>query len=396
MGHDARPAHGGCPGAVRLARKPLAMKISERRHVADRGRVRARLDAACPLRMGGTASVGGRGLSRGGGRGLTMHPGDSHRFITADGCFCLRAAGRGCQAPAASTGVRAALVAFVGGPAWTASVQSAEPLLAGFRSVPEAFVPAYRVTSSYVQRMNAAHAVNVNATAVYVNRDAPGALTAVPRKTFVGAKPVAAAAIAVPRQQAQAAQIVGSAAPVAPERASIAGPATTRAAAPPPTAATRQVVVRRTPPPTPLPFTAKRAELERRPATLLIEQPRCSSANSHRACRQAEPSCGLSCRRHRRLLAVRRNLYQQPTPPAAAPPAAKPAPAPAAAPSAPASQPAPQPPPSRAPAHEFTDGESQSATGRTSAVTSAGANTETAGSPARAFPESTCCGTPGA
>jgi len=172
-----------------------------------------------------------------------------------------------------------ALVAFAGGNGWRASVSIGEPV-AWFPLGPrEVFVPAYRVSSAYVRAVNTPHVnvtnININVTNVrYVNRDVPGAMTAVPRDAFVRAQPVARAAVAVPREVAQAAP-VGIAAPAQPQRASIAGTAQTRAPAPPPAAAARQVVVKTAPPPaapgsTPPPVrqvTPRRAEPgARRPA----------------------------------------------------------------------------------------------------------------------------------
>jgi hypothetical protein len=171
-----------------------------------------------------------------------------------------------------------ALVAFVGGPTWSASFGVGAAPVAWFPLGPrEVFVPAYRVSPVYVQRVNATHVTNVNVTVInnvttvnttnvtYVNRSVPGAVTAVPRDAFVSARPVAAAAVAVSRAQVQAAPVVGTAAPVAPGRASIVGLVQVRAAAPPPAVTARQVVVRNAPPPPPVAFAAKQAALEQHP-----------------------------------------------------------------------------------------------------------------------------------
>jgi hypothetical protein len=163
-----------------------------------------------------------------------------------------------------------ALVAFVGGANWSASVGLGSGPVGWFPLGPrEVYVPAYRVTPEYVQRVNVAHVTNINVTNInvttvtYVNRGVPGAITAVSRETFVQARPVGAAAVAIPREQAQAAPVVGMAA-VAPQRGSISGsPRTT--AVPPAAAVTRQVVVRSAPPPAPTPFAAKQAVLARHP-----------------------------------------------------------------------------------------------------------------------------------
>jgi hypothetical protein len=163
-----------------------------------------------------------------------------------------------------------ALVAFVGGARWEASVQLGSGPVGWFPLGPrEVYVPAYHVTPEYVRRVNVAHVTNINVTNIsvtnitYVNRTVPGAITAVARETFVQARPVAAAAVAIPREQAQAGSIMGSAA-VAPQRGSVAGPTPTTAT-PPAAAVTRQVVVRSTPPSAPTPFAAKQVALAQHP-----------------------------------------------------------------------------------------------------------------------------------
>jgi hypothetical protein len=142
-----------------------------------------------------------------------------------------------------------ALVAFVGGSGWQASVRVGEPV-AWFPLGPrEPFIPGYRVSEGYVRRVNITH-VDVTAGNVanitYVNREVPGAVTAVPRDAFVGARPVAAVAVAVPRESIRSAP-AAPAAQVAPQAVSRTGGAP-RAVAPPPAATSRPVVVRRPPP----------------------------------------------------------------------------------------------------------------------------------------------------
>src|SRR5205085_2670934 len=123
-----------------------------------------------------------------------------------------------------------ALVAFVGGGGWRASVSIGEPV-AWFPLAPrEVFVPAYRVSPRYVQAVNTPHVsstnINLNVTNVrYVNREVPGAMTAVPREAFVRAQPVARAAVTIPREAAQSAPVVSAGAPAQPQRTSVAGTA---------------------------------------------------------------------------------------------------------------------------------------------------------------------------
>jgi hypothetical protein len=164
-----------------------------------------------------------------------------------------------------------ALVAFVGGSSWSVSLGFGSAPVAWFPLGPrEVFVPAYRVSPVYLRTVNGPHVnvtnININVTNVtYVNREVPGAVTAVPRDVFVQARAVSSAGVAVPRDAVRSAPVVGATAPVAPQAASIAGVAAARVSAPPPAVASRQVVVRRAPPPAPLPFTAKQAALAVRP-----------------------------------------------------------------------------------------------------------------------------------
>jgi hypothetical protein len=144
-----------------------------------------------------------------------------------------------------------ALVAFVGGPNWSA-VRSGAPI-GWFPLGPrEVYVPSYRTTPLYVQRVNAAHVTNVNVTRVaYVNRSVPGAITAVSRETFVRSQPVERATVAVTREQVQSAKVI-SGTEVAPERVSVTGTAAARVQPPAP-AVSRQVMVKTAPPaPNPL------------------------------------------------------------------------------------------------------------------------------------------------
>jgi hypothetical protein len=118
-----------------------------------------------------------------------------------------------------------ALVAFVGGAGWDVSLSLGRGPVSWFPLGPrEAYVPSYRVSANYVHAVNLPHVnvTSVNVGAIrYVNRDVPGAVTAVSHDTFVRAQPVARAAIAVPRERLQNATVVGHTAPVAqPQQAS--------------------------------------------------------------------------------------------------------------------------------------------------------------------------------
>jgi hypothetical protein len=165
-----------------------------------------------------------------------------------------------------------ALVAFVGGSGWHASLTVNQPV-AWFPLGPrEPFIPVYHVSPEYVRAVNVTHVTvtNVAVTNItYVNRSVPGAVTAVPRDAFVGARPVAAVAVAVPRGTIAQAPIAGTAALIAPERESVVVATRARVAAPPVAIVERQVVVRRTPQPVIVPFEARQRALQEHPGVPL-------------------------------------------------------------------------------------------------------------------------------
>jgi hypothetical protein len=162
-----------------------------------------------------------------------------------------------------------ALVAFVGGGAWSASVGFGGgggvawfPL--GFN---EPYVPAYRVSPVYVRQVNVTNVTVYNNTTVinnfhYANQAIPGAVVAVPRQAFVGAQRVDRVAVAVPANVMVSARVGGFTAPVAPERASVIHPAVGLVPRPSAAAMTRQVVARNPPPPAAVPFAARQQALQ--------------------------------------------------------------------------------------------------------------------------------------
>ena len=165
-----------------------------------------------------------------------------------------------------------ALVAFVGGSGWHASLTVNQPV-AWFPLGPrEPFIPVYHVSPEYVRAVNITHVTVTNVTVTnitYVNRSVPGAVTAVPRDAFVGARPVAAVAVAVPRGTIAQAPIAGTAALIAPERQSVVVTTRARVAAPPVTIVERQVVARRTPQPVVVPFEVRQHTLQEHPGVPL-------------------------------------------------------------------------------------------------------------------------------
>lgn len=180
-----------------------------------------------------------------------------------------------------------ALVAFVGGGPGVGGNVAWFPL--GPREV---YVPSYRVSQAYVNRVNITNTtVNVtqvtnvyNTTIVrnnttinnvtYVNRNVQGAVTAVPQHAFASAQPVAKAAVAVnPRQLANVPVSSRAAVPPAPQavlgvHASTAG----RVAAPPAAVASRQVIARTAPPPPPPSFAARQQVLAQHPGQPVARQ----------------------------------------------------------------------------------------------------------------------------
>lgn len=161
--------------------------------------------------------------------------------------------------PAARPVYAPALVAFVG--VGGVGVQAWFPLGPG-----EVYVPAYHVSPSYVERINIVHVASVEvihagvANVHYVNMGVRGAVVAVPREAFVGARPVARIAVAVPEREVVNARVLGATATVAPQRESVLAGA--MRSGPPAGIAGRTVVVRRTPPPAAVPFAARQQALE--------------------------------------------------------------------------------------------------------------------------------------
>ena len=170
-----------------------------------------------------------------------------------------------------------ALVAFVGGAGFGLSVSSG-PAIGWFPLGPrEVYVPPYRVSRNYFQRVNVTNTV-VNVTNItniynnptrvsqlnYVNRSAPNALTAVPPAAFAQSQSVRRAAVALPATAVQRAQVQAVAA-VAPARPAFLGAAPAAQVRPPAATMQRQVVAKAPPPPPPVPDAQKVQALEKNP-----------------------------------------------------------------------------------------------------------------------------------
>ena len=178
----------------------------------------------------------------------------------------------------------------------------------------EVYVPSYRVSRGYVNRVNVSN-TTVNVTQVtnvynttiinkttnvtnvtYVNRGVRGAVTAVPQRTFTGAQPVARAAVRVDEREIARAS-VSSRVAVAPTRDSVLGARAStanRVAAPPAAVANRQVIAKKTPPPPPVAFARQQQALEAHPGQALgrreVQNLRpAAAADAHPQVRQAPP-----------------------------------------------------------------------------------------------------------
>jgi hypothetical protein len=152
-----------------------------------------------------------------------------------------------------------ALVAWVGGgPGFNFSVSfGVGGGIAWFPLGPrEVFVPNYRVSDRYVTRVNISNTVverttvvniyhNTNNTQInYINRRAPGGVTAVSHETFVNARPVGRNVVNVPQNEIERAPIT-RALPAEPDRRSRQGAGQQNAPQPPPQIMNRPVVTER-------------------------------------------------------------------------------------------------------------------------------------------------------
>ena len=254
-----------------------------------------------------------------------------------------------------------ALVVFVGGRNWSLAIAGGSGV-AWFPLAPEEpYVPAYRVSNTYIRNVNVTNVnvtninvTNINVTNInYRNRRERDGVTVVSNQTFVESRPVDRGVIVVPRDRLDRASVVGTTARVAPSRRSVLGqPAIIATRRPPPRIETRQVVVQRQPPPPPVPFSTREQSLRARPgrplddaaiATLRARSPRPTSRPLTRPAVPAPaPAQGADGREHRpapELQPAREGL-----PPSRIVPPTVVAPKPERRPS-PAATPAPQPPP---------------------------------------------------
>jgi hypothetical protein len=278
--------------------------------------------------------------------------------------------------PAATSVVYApALVAFIGGGGWGASLSIGGAAVGWVALGPgEVYAPSYQVSQNYFRTVNVSSTtivntvnitnvynnvyVNKNVTNVTVNRHfanmtAPNAVTAMPQNAFASGRPVKQAGISV--SSAQAAQIHAAtmvvAPSVAPVKQALAPMAGARPAPRPPARALSvQIVAKKTPPPPPVPFAAKQAALQQnlgRPVNMqAIRQsvPAASRPAAAPTVRVAPPAKQVVPQVHAAPPAPPAKTMTAPAAPANRPPAARP---PAAAPSKPRAEepnPAQKPP----------------------------------------------------
>jgi hypothetical protein len=174
-----------------------------------------------------------------------------------------------------------ALVAFVGGSGFVAG-----GTIGWFPLGPrEVYVPSYRVSQGYVDRVNVTN-TTINKTVItnvynttivnksttisnvnYVNRNVQGAVSAVPQRAFATAQPVGRNAVQVNTRQLASAPVSVRPA-VAPQREAVMGAranTANRVPAPPRTVANRTVIAKNTPPPRPPAFEKRQAALQSHP-----------------------------------------------------------------------------------------------------------------------------------
>ena len=179
-----------------------------------------------------------------------------------------------------------ALVAFIGGNSFQASLSLASTTAAAVGWFPlaprEVYRPSYPVSRGYFDNVNRSNAVIAPATitnvynttivnntrnvtqVIYVNQQVRGAVVAVPAQTFVQSQPVAKAAVRVSREAAISTPAVAVAA-VAPVQQSVQGSGGDAGDRRP--RRERAVVARTAPPPPPLAFAAQQQQLTAAPGT---------------------------------------------------------------------------------------------------------------------------------
>jgi hypothetical protein len=284
--------------------------------------------------------------------------------------------------PAVAIVYAPALVAFIGGGGWGASLSIGGPAVGWVALGPgEVYAPSYQMSQNYFRAVNVSNTTVVNTVnitnvynTVYVNKSvtnitvnphfanmaAPNAVIAMPQNAFASGRPVkTGGGISVPAGQVSQVSTHMAVAPsVAPVKQALAPTGGGRPAPQPPArAANVQVVAKKTPPPPPVSFAAKQAVLQQsagRPLnmqTVRQAAPPARAAAAAPAVRVAPPSHPVVPQVHTAPPAPPARAPMAPPAQANRPPAATPPPA-----QRPPAQPAPQanprvvqPPPQRPP-----------------------------------------------
>ncbi|PKM07972.1 MAG: hypothetical protein CVV14_06235 [Gammaproteobacteria bacterium HGW-Gammaproteobacteria-4] len=192
-----------------------------------------------------------------------------------------------------------ALVFFIGGSGWSVSLSLGGDSPVGWFPIGprEVYVPSYRASRDYFQRVNVTNTVINNTTitnvynnyssgninvdhARYANRGVAGAVTAVPGKVLANAQPVRPATIRLDRKAATTGQITRLA-PIAPSERSVQGRGKASAARPARDVFDREVFARNAPPPAERPFAARARQLQQQPGR--AEEPVADNAARNRS-----------------------------------------------------------------------------------------------------------------
>jgi hypothetical protein len=131
----------------------------------------------------------------------------------------------------------------------------------------EVYVPPYRCGPSYLASINIGNTLHA-----YTNRSVSGAVTAVPRETFVRGRPVADAAAKISARQAASVRVIGTAPLVAPIEQSLSPQRDRFVLEPPQVAPDQTVVARRDPALALIPFHQRQAVLNAHPGRPLDQQ----------------------------------------------------------------------------------------------------------------------------
>jgi len=191
-----------------------------------------------------------------------------------------------------------ALVAFVGGNEWSASLTLGGGSFTGWFPLGprDAFLPSYNVSREYFTQINTSNTV-INTTSItnvyksfsagrmdiaqveYTNREIPGALTAVPNDVFVNAKSVREAKLKIDVSATEDGEILRLA-PIAPSAKSVLGQGRQTGTKPDQATFSRDVIARNNPGPDASPFSERMQKLQRNPGMVVVPSPSGNRAKS--------------------------------------------------------------------------------------------------------------------